>query len=154
MLVGCAENAILELDIIPAEDMGVLDIDVSARTTPLSFDDAAGGFGTSVDRIQLGVGEPPHISVTAEGEEITSPLYIGVGVCPEGAMQCLPTRVFRVERAFYLGQYTHLDLDLRRGPPTGAGIEEISRCLVQGCGSSESDYCYDDADTRRHFCDR
>ncbi len=155
---GCAENAILELDIIaPDGSSGVLHVRLLSTTEATSFEEATTeGLSSDVIEIPLQVAdEPPHVRLIAHAEEIEQPLYIGFGICAPDAEQCLPSRVFRVERAFYLGQYTHLDIDLRDAPIIGTEVEAIPLCQVQGCGRSEGNYCYEDpALGARHFCDR
>ena len=154
---GCAENAILELDLVaPPSSAAETVLNVQLLSTEEAVA-APENLGSPVQRFVLDA-EPTQISVVASGDDIARPLYVGVWTCADMACAAAddpqaPTRLFRLERAFYLGQYTHLDLDLRREPLTG--VVEISRCRVQGCGVADGDYCYADPDgTARHFCER
>ena len=153
LATGCAENAILELDIVPPEagTATLLNVQVLSSDEEL---DAPQDLGSGTERFVLG-NDPTHLHVVADGPEIERPLLIGVWTC--AGETCSdeeqgPTQLLRVERAFYLGEYTHLDLNLRGRPLTG--VVEVSRCAVQGCGIADTSYCWDDGGVQRHYCER
>ena len=57
----------------------------------------------------------------------------------------------RIERAFYVGQFTELDLQL---PALGDPLREVSVCEVRGCGDGTAFTCELDFDPPRHYCAR
>lgn len=136
-LSACAQNAILEITFLvpPPADTGVaganvavLDFRASSSTTPPI------GLGSDVGTATLPlVGAPMQtVSVVSSGDDIATPLWIGVTYCPE-ASGCLNAdgqhAWLRYERAFYVGEYTEHVVAL---PPSGE-VTEVPACAVWGC---------------------
>ncbi|MEZ4338251.1 MAG: hypothetical protein R3B82_16645 [Sandaracinaceae bacterium] len=136
-LSACAQNAIFEVTfLVPAPEetgvadatVAVLDFRASPSTTPPR------GLGNDVGTATLTLGGEPMqtVSVVASGDDLATPLWVGVTYCrattgclvPEGQHAWV-----RYERAFYLGRYTQHEVAL---PPSGEVIE-VDRCRVYGC---------------------
>lgn len=163
-LVGCAENAVLEVELtLPAQPAtgAPLFAYVQARSAVVvSFEEAWAGTDAVEGRaLEDGVSALPF-SVVAGGASFARQLGIRVRFCASRDCTGLgddraPEVRYRVERAFYQGQRTRLALVIDPVPPappaTGAPIDEIDKCEVEGCTSgSTSTYCFMNG---HHFCE-
>lgn len=142
VLVGCAENAILELTVTApdAASLGAVD----ARLALLDFvsDDAEDpeDLPTIRSAPSLELALPPageeivhRASVVAGGDEIETPLWIAIRYCPDGACDVSddqPRAFVRYERAFYVGEFTRHALVL---PPLDPAVVPVTTCEVFGC---------------------
>lgn len=160
VLVGCAENAILELDVaLPsaADACGATQVAVEARIPPEGscfFDQDWFDGDTAV----LTLAEAPsteEVSVVADGEDVTRPLCVRIRPC--ATEECPPPDLaigaraeITIERAFYVGQYTRIELDPIDLCASTAST--VDRCAVEGCagGAPHDDYCTPEG---RHLCE-
>lgn len=159
--VGCADNAILEMELVLPEASGdVRYAYVQTRSGEVDFEDAWSGSG-EVDGLELG--QDVIVSIEADdSEEIGEPLAIKLRYCT--TERCTapadePAQEVRVaiERAFYRGAFTRIRLaDL---PPVTACAEtcevqrrDIERCAVRGCRAGDTTRYCDSED--RHFCEQ
>lgn len=161
LAVGCAENAILELELqFPPQTAAsgqYVVIQALSSETALTPGMSLGSETTPFTLAEETIG---RMSLVASGAEITQPLYVGVRFCVD--RDCLatgdpqePDQLFRLERAFYLGAYSSVTIDLRGGPTPG--LTEVGRCEVHGCfmGSRPvAGSCLVNEDgTEVHFCE-
>jgi hypothetical protein len=167
---GCAENAILELELdLPAASSVAPDVEwvvVQARSgTPDFSADWAGG-GTVPGIPLISTSQTVIVGIEADdGDEITAPLGVRIRYCRDEACgdprdgNAQETRV-TIERAFYEGEYTEIQRDQLMLPALmdcGAGcapvtLEDIDKCDVGGCRLGDTrNYC--DMDDL-HFCEQ
>lgn len=155
LLAGCADNAVLELDLgLPPESFDGINrfAFVQARSGLEPFDEPWGGTDP-VDGFRLGL--EPHreeLSIVAEEGAIAEPLRIKIRYCFASRCTALsdaeaPQAEIEIERAFYEASRTFLTLDV-------TGMDEaiaIEKCRVRGCiGGSVSTFCRGDG---THFCE-
>lgn len=147
LLLGCARNAILELDVeLPA---GVSHAELAALSAPPPFD-APAWDAASVERLDE-VGDRARVELVAEGSAIEAPLGVVVRLCASDPCEDAPAEVrVRAERAFYVGARTWLDLAIPAVPASPATVE-VARCEVGGCLPGDTlDFCRDDG---THYCE-
>ena len=155
VLAGCADNAVLELDLgLPPESLDGLHrfAFVQARSGAEPFDEPWGG-SDPVEGFMLGF--DPHresVSVVADDASIEDPLRIKVRYCFTARCSSLsdadaPQAEIEIERAFYVAERTFLTLDL-----TGENESiTVEKCRVRGCiGGTVSTFCRGDG---THFCE-
>jgi hypothetical protein len=161
-LVGCAENAVLEVELtLPAQPStgDPLFAYVQARSADVvSFDEAWAGTDAVEGRALDTTVSTLPFSVVAGGASFTRQLGIRVRFCVTSDCTGLhddqaPEVRYRIERAFYQGRRTRLSRVIAPVPPSGvvAPIVEIDKCDVEGCTSgSTSTYCFMNG---HHFCE-
>ncbi len=162
-LSGCADNAILELDVtLPANPNPdtPLYAQVLARSSRLqTFEDDWLLFD-SFDGFQLEEESQLRvISIVADPVDYDSNVLLRVLFCTEPRCTGIGDdnageRRMVIERPFYSGQRTRADWTV--GDVTDSVVEVpevISVCQVRGCRSGDlTSYCYDG--TEDHFCSR
>lgn len=172
--LGCARNAILELDVtIPAQT--VVDgrryarIEVSDGVT--SFDEDSFGSGETVE---LSAATPGTARFAVMGSDPSTEVRVRVRYCVRPACDdpnedvrpfqegMRPGYRYVFERAFYVGHVTSYEI---RVDPLSAGTESaasepICRCAVAGCvAGAATSYCRASADPcndepgNTHFCE-
>lgn len=158
VLVGCADNAILEVDLeLPAATAGTpprYAFVQSLSASTISFEGAWAGADAG-DGFLLGAAPTTqHVSFVAEGDTIGRPLGLRVRFCADRVCGALadvdaPEARYVIARAFYRGQRTRLTLT--PVPSTSPVTTEIDRCAVRGCSNgAAATYCFADG---RHFCE-
>ena len=159
-LAGCAENAILELELqLP------LDSEVAASFVSLEFDSREPPpiYTSPPETLPLSEERTRRVSVIASGEQIERPLFVRARFCrsqdcsaiednpvdPVTMEPTMPGHEVRYERAFYLGQRTRHSLDLRAAPRDGRS--DVDVCEVEGCFEGNLlTWCEDG----HHLCER
>ena len=153
---GCAENAILELEVTvptaaaagyPDATQVILGFQSSTATDPSALS-ARPAEQRTIDLPTADAAIQP-IAVEASGLELEQALFVSVRYC---AVPCgeVPPLWIRYERAFYLGEYTEHRVAL---PVAGDDVLDVGTCEVRGCfpgTPTTTGFCYDG--TERHFC--
>jgi hypothetical protein len=169
VLGGCAENAVLEVELTlpaqPAAPSPPLFAYVQARSADVvSFDEAWAGTDAVEGRALEDEETALPFSIVAGGASFARELGIRIRFCRSPDCTAVgddraPEARYRIERAFYQGQRTRLSLPndpavdpLPPVPPaTGAVITEIDKCDIEGCTiGTSSMYCYLNGN---HFCE-
>ncbi len=161
LLFGCAENAILEVDLqLPAQPTTgpALFAHVQARSADVvSFDETWAGTDAIEGRELAEEASPLPFSVVAGGSAFTRKLGVRVRFCETPACTGLgddyaPEMRYRIERAFYRGRRTRVTIAIASVPTAPPGeAEVIEKCDVEGCTSGSTlSYCFIDG---RHFCE-
>lgn len=157
---GCAEDGILELDLVlpsAADACGATQVGVEARIPPEGscFFDQEWLDGDHAVLALEPIEVRHRVSVVATAEDVARPLCLRVRACNADA--CPPPEVtigvraeIAIERAFYLGQYTALELgpiDLCADSRT-----DVGKCEVEGCaaGAPRDTFCTSEG---RHLCE-
>ncbi len=162
LVTGCAENAILEVELmLPPASGAVRHVFVQTRSGEAEFEATWSGSG-SVDGIVLADGAPSRSVVSVEaddGAELDAPLslkirYCTTERCTEVADSDAQEVWVSVERAFYEGRYTQLEVELPAvgacSPPCATELS-FTKCQVRGCRAGDTVmYCDRDG---RHFCE-
>ncbi len=162
VLAGCGEQAVLDVTV---ELDGATECEAFARVDLMSGQaDEPWPEDAHVTTFTLGT-EPSTttFSVVAHDDRELLPVFVSIRACraetcdAEASPGCpadVAGRALRVEleRAFYLGEATHLTLDLANAT-TDRAFERIPKCAVAGCtDGAATTYC--DADrVGRHFCE-
>lgn len=130
--VGCAQNAILEIEMTlpPADQVGgmtraVIGFQLSGAATPATVTPDQQEFllppaGDSVQRL----------SIVASGGDVELPLWLSVRYCDTECGFGEAPRLIRYERAFYVGEFTQHELTLPL--PTDEDVA-VGTCEVFGC---------------------
>lgn len=163
-LVGCADNAILEVELdLPAANGETRFAVVQGRSGDVDFAAAWAG-GGAVEGLELS-NETVVVGIEADdGDEVEAPLAIRVRYCTDPACagpqdgEAQEIQV-TVERAFYEGEYTLLPADALPLPEvmdcTTGGCAAVSvmvdKCRIEGCRAGmTTNWCNSDG---LHFCE-
>jgi hypothetical protein len=163
-LVGCADNAILEVELdLPAANADTRYAVVQGRSGEVDFDATWAGGGV-IDGLELS-NETMLVGIEADdGGEIDAPLALRIRYCIDPA--CGDARdgeaqeiQVTVERAFYEGEYTLLRAEALPLPDvidctTGGCAPErvmVEKCRIEGCRAGMTiNWCNSDG---LHFCE-
>jgi len=163
-LVGCADNAILELTVeVPDADAagapGADRVTLQFLTEPIAAGEPTPMLTEASQVTTLMLAEdgpaPQRVSVVASPGHVEDPLFVTVFYCA-GRSPCTFNRgdavsVVRYERPFYRGEFTSHTLALpRQGAPD---VLEIGRCDVAGCIGGTAMPC-DLSTPPVHACER
>lgn len=167
-LAGCAENAILELTVelpdaatagAPGATFALVQVAVGRSDDPRSLFRVG-----STSDASFALSSAPsteRMSVVAGGADLTEPLTVRVVYCRERG--CLPrdedrVAYFEIERAFYQGRYTQVDLLVLTALSTladPATVTRIERCDVEGCREGNpTTWCEVTLPDAPHFCEQ
>jgi hypothetical protein len=159
---GCAQNAILELEVVLPQLSGP-DGEVFALLQPRKpegypFENAWAG--SDLPAIPLSAVTRRVDMVSVESDDEATDLQIKITYCNSASCtelgDALRQEWFLIERPFYIGARTHVTLETSSSLPTdppgpGAVPTVIGRCDVRGCVEGMlSDYCRMDG---RHLCE-
>lgn len=168
MLTGCAQNAILEVELdLPASNAAAADVRyvvVQGRSGEVDFATEWAGGGIAGGLELAPASQTVVVGIEADdSNEITDPLSLRIRYCRDetctdpGDDDVQEVRV-RIARAFYQGEYTELAKDLITLPPVMActscpveGPIDIEKCDVRGC--REGDTAYNCTGDDVHFCE-
>lgn len=161
-LVGCAQNAVLELTIqLPPDSAGGPHFAyVQARANVTNFDDTWAGTGELAAFPLTAMAQTVQVSVvTSDGAIVADPLAIKISFCGSSTCTALadamaPQARFLVARAFYIGHRTSLTLSIPTFPTSATPAPTmIGKCEVAGCrDGTTADYCT--MMGTRHFCEQ
>ena len=158
---GCAQNAVLEVELsMPANPAGepprFAYVQAQSSDT-VSFDETWAGR----DLLGVPLGSEPTtdaISLVTDDAAVM-PRAIGLRVrfcvtedCTGLGDDRAPEARFRIERGFYQGRFTRLELVIDALPVPGTPTRrDLGRCEVEGCTvGSTSDFC---TTSGAHFCE-
>lgn len=162
-VVGCAENAILEIELdLPAANADTRFAVVQGRSGEVDFGDTWAGGGV-IEGLEL-TRERVLVGIEADdGDEIDAPLALRIRYCidpvcgdaRDGEAQEIQVTI---ERAFYQGEYTLLRADALPLPVVmdcTAGCAPapvmIEKCRIEGCrAGTTTNWCNSDG---LHFCE-
>ncbi len=149
LLGGCTHAGILELEVeLPAASGDVRYAVVDARSLGTSFEDEG-------EVASFPLGAPAALSVVAGAEAQELPLEIRVRFCASAECEAEPAppevRVV-IERAFYSGAHTFVNLRIDAVPSGSLVLPQIDACEVRGCTpSTGASYCLADG---THICEQ
>lgn len=152
LLVGCTENAVLQVD---------LTIETLEGTSSAAFVlvDAQSRQEFNPDRedevrrvvLQPDATRSVAFAVDASEEHIEQPLFLRVRVCDDDCASPVSTHVLAIDRAFYLGRQTSITRELTDANVFTDMPIEVPVCQVAGCDSGGDNFCF--MGTERHFCE-
>lgn len=152
LLVGCAENAVLQVDLTiqtleGASSSAFVLVDAQSRE---EFNPDREDEGRRVE-LQPDATRSVAFAVDASGEQIEQPLFLRVRVCDEDCASPVSTHVLAIDRAFYLGEQTSITQALTAADVFTDTPIPVTVCEVAGCDSGGDNFCF--MGTERHFCE-
>jgi len=172
-LVGCADNAILEvtLDLPPVmDDRSFAFVQARAASGADLLETWSDESSISGFRLRTGERERVTFGVEADGDQVEEGLLLKVRFCDSSRCDSLTDETqdpseqhYDFERAFYRGEITTYENEITVMPlacdPAGGScahpLQMVGKCQVFGCraGSSSSGCTGDDGMGARHFCE-
>ena len=154
---GCAQNAILELEIdLPQRpsDTPIFAFVQARRGDTHPFESDWGGDDLPAVELLPDQRHTTTMSLIADEDGFDAHLkvrFCGSPKCTDIADGRAPARWYRIEHPFYVGERTFWQVSIAAVPTTPDGaLEEVDRCAIRGCiEGTLSSYC--DA-AGRHFC--